>query len=528
MKRFLKVFLSSLLAAMLLLGCVPAMAATTDVDASSLKLSDEKVTLSFWYPLSQSSFLGNMADLNEADVFQWLEEKTNVHINWIIPSVGTEKESFNLLFADDKLPDIIMTTYNQYQYPEGVEAAVEDGYYLRLNELIDQFAPNYKKAIELNPKIAKDVATDSGLLWGFSLIYMNEGKRCNWGPCLRGDFLAKTGLELPVTYDDWHTVLTAFKNDLKIEYPLLISSYGSARYDDWMAGFGVDQSFFQQDGQIKFGPMEDGYGEYVELMAKWYQEGLIYTDFALQGANGDIDDDLALNDRVGAWAEYASKAGHDYFTARGATNPDFILTGTTLPVKAAGDTTHLRSVDNIVNDSSMVISTDCQNPELAVKWLDIFYNTAFTDIFNYGTREGESYVANSDGTLSWGDLINANADGLTKNQARCKYTMANAFYEDYSRVMGSWSDSQKQSQQMWLKGDDSWEISRFLTPTADENREMNAIMLDVNTFVQEETAKMIMGTSTYTFDAFRQKLTDMGIARAIELEQAALDRYNKR
>ena len=67
-----------------------------------------------------------------------------------------------------------------------------------------------------------------------------------------------------------------------------------------------------------------------------------------------------------------------------------------------------------------------------------------------------------------------------------------------------------------------------LTPTADENRQMSVLMEVINTFVLEETTKMIMGTSTYTFETFRQKILDMGIDQALAIEQQALDRYNAR
>ena len=64
-------------------------------EKGDLWLTDEKVTLTLWYDFTQEQ-LGNMADPNEADVFKWLEEQTNVHIEWLIPVSGTEKESFNL------------------------------------------------------------------------------------------------------------------------------------------------------------------------------------------------------------------------------------------------------------------------------------------------------------------------------------------------------------------------------------------------------------------------------------------------
>ena len=66
-----------------------------------------------------------------------------------------------------------------------------------------------------------------------------------------------------------------------------------------------------------------------------------------------------------------------------------------------------------------------------------------------------------------------------------------------------------------------------LTPTADENRQMSVLMEDINTFVLEETTKMIMGTSTYTFETFRQKILDMGIDQALAIEQQEISQLAK-
>lgn len=524
MKHFLGKLLSLALCAALLLSLCPSGLAES-AEKGELWLTDEKITLSLWYDFTQEQ-LGNMADPNEADIFQWLEEQTNVHIDWIIPVSGTEKESFNLLFANEKMPDILRTR-NKYQYSEGAEAAVEDGYYLRLNELLEEYAPNYMALVNSSDSIKKEVMTDSGLMWGMYFVYSGEGKACNYGPGIRKDLLDKTGLEMPVTYDDWHTVLTAFKDQLGIEAPLFLNSRASSTHDDWMSGFGVNQDFFQVDGQVKYGPLEEGYGEYLEMMKQWYSEGLIYTDFAL--ASGDTPDETyILNDRVGAWAAFASVMGSQYYLTRGATNPDFMLTGTSFPVKNEGDVTHLRFADTFVNEYAFAISTDCEYPEIAVKWLDIFYNMKYNDYFNYGMREGESYVVNEDGTKSWGDLINHNPDGLTMGQARIRYTMLNAPIENYTRVMGSWSEEQLQSQREWLKGKDDWCLPDKLTPTADESREISATMADIDTFVKEESVKIILGTSSYTYETFRSKLLDMGIEKVISAYQVVLDRYNAR
>ncbi len=513
-------------ALVMLAGATTVFAATTDVDTSGMKLADNKLNFTFWWPYIQDLQLGDLADPSEADVFKWLEEQTNVHIDWIIPPASAMTESYTLLFAADRMPDIVYSAKSDgYMYAGGPEAAVEDGYFLRLNEMMDEYAPNYLAVLASSERIAKDCATDSGLRWGFYFIYSNEnGKGANYGPCIRQDYLDKLGLEIPVTYEDWHTVLTAFKNELNIDGPLFINSYGNTRYSEWSAGYGVGRDFYQDNGVAKYGPIEDGYGDYLAMMAQWYSEGLIYADFALDSDS----DSLRLPGRIAAWPDNATCAGSNYYLTRGATDENFNLVGTPIPVINVGDTAHLRIKDTIVNQYILSVSTDCEEPVIAVRWIDNFYNPEYNNIFNYGIRENESYVVNEDGTLSWGPLIMANKDGLTVTQARMRYTMSNAPLENYRRVMGSWNETQLFSQKQWLKSLDDGVISDKLTMSAEEGERQAAIMADIRLFAEEESAKMIMGTSTYTFETFRERIISMNIAEALEIEQAALDRYNAR
>lgn len=64
--------------------------------------------------------------------------------------------------------------------------------------------------------------------------------------------------------------------------------------------------------------------------------------------------------------------------------------------------------------------------------------------------------------------------------------------------------------------------------TADENQTYASIMSEIQTFVDEQAVKMIMGTSSMSFDDFVQEVKAMGIDEAIEIYQNAFDRYNNR
>lgn len=63
----------------------------------------------------------------------------------------------------------------------------------------------------------------------------------------------------------------------------------------------------------------------------------------------------------------------------------------------------------------------------------------------------------------------------------------------------------------------------------EESSEFQSLYADIKTYVEESTVGMIMGTMPLDqFDDFVEQLKAMGIERVIEIEQAALDRYNAR
>ena len=65
--------------------------------------------------------------------------------------------------------------------------------------------------------------------------------------------------------------------------------------------------------------------------------------------------------------------------------------------------------------------------------------------------------------------------------------------------------------------------------TVDEGTEYSSLFTDISTYVDECNVKFIMGQmSLDDYDAYRDTLKKMGIERCIELQQAALDRYNAR
>ena len=97
------------------------------------------------------------------------------------------------------------------------------------------------------------------------------------------DWLDELGLEVPTTMDEWHTVLTAFKEKKGAAAPYTFE-YTNNQYltsDPFAYAYGTNRSFYVgSDGKVHFGATEEGYKEFLTTMAQWYGEGLIDPDLA--------------------------------------------------------------------------------------------------------------------------------------------------------------------------------------------------------------------------------------------------------
>ena len=65
-----------------------------------------------------------------------------------------------------------------------------------------------------------------------------------------------------------------------------------------------------------------------------------------------------------------------------------------------------------------------------------------------------------------------------------------------------------------------------VTPTAEEASELAQIENNIKTYKEEMEAKFISGAESLdNFDAFVEQLKNLGIERAIEIQQKAYDAY---
>lgn len=492
----------------------------------------EPVDLSYYGGLLGAS--STLTSLNDMEIMQVANDAVNVNVNYVHPATGTENETFNLRIASMELEDIM--EYSWSSYPGSPTQAIEDGIIIDLAPYLEQgYAPNYKKILDENPDIAKQVTTDEGQIYAFACIG-DESVNVSSGYIVREDMLNAVGLDVPETVADWEGMLTAFKDELGEDAPLTGTMDQIIGANAWFAGaFGTYSGFYVRDGAVHYGILEDGYRDYIDTMARWYAAGLI--DPEIFGNDGTAVGSNLLNDRSGALFGFIGSGIGTYTNnaqANEGTNPDFKLIGVQYPVVNAGDEPEFinRSWD-VRTQNMAAITTACEDIEAAMAYLDYWYSDEGHMLKNFGI-EGLSYEM-VDGEPQYTDLILNNPDGLSVAQALGRYTRASQpsvgvidirYYEGYYQLQ-----EQRDAMTTWNEYADNAlnVLMPTISATTEESEELATLTSSINTYVEEELTKFVMGTRDMSeYDSFVDTLKTMGIERVIEIKQAGYDRYMAR
>jgi len=514
----------------------------TETSSASQTAEENNNTDGFTYPLTDGSKLTYWAELNqnvsanyvnlgETPFAQAWMEQTGVEIDFQHPPANQGKEQFSLLLADGNLPDLM--EYAWMSYPGGPEKAIQDGNIIALNDVFEQYCPNLMKYLEENPDIERMIKTDEGHYYVFPFIRGDDALCNTIGLMLREDWLKELNLEVPTTIDEWHTVLTAFKEKKGATAPFTWEYTMGAltQVNPFAYAYGTTQEFYKgTDGKIYFGAVEEGYKEYLTTFNQWYKEGLLDQDLATLAL--DQVSAKMTNGSAGASMGWAGSRMGTWINAAQATDSDYMLVAAPYPTLVKGDKPEMGQIDNrYPNQGCVAITTSCQDVETAARLLDYAYSEEGHMLFNFGI-EGESFTM-IDGYPTYTDTILNNPDGWSVAQSLSAYIRGNyngPFVQDIRYLEQYYTiDNQKETNAVWgATNAASYKIPP-ITPTAEESKEFSTIMNEINTYRDEMTLKFIFGTENLDdFEDYVKTIENMGLKRALEIQNAALERYQER
>ncbi|MCL2528092.1 MAG: extracellular solute-binding protein [Defluviitaleaceae bacterium] len=489
-------------------------------------------TVTWWTDLN-SGVSANYTHLGETPHAQALMEITGVNIEFIHPPMGQGTEQFNLMMATRDFPDLIeinwLTTYQG-----GPDRAIEEGVILRLNEVFEAYAPNVLNVLEVErPDLGRLARTDSGNYFVFPFLRGHRANQVFTGPFMRADWLYDLGLDVPETLEDWEEALILFRDEKGAIAPFTYQ-WGQRWLCPIAAAFDirVGNHFFVNDaGEVAFGYTEDAFLDYMILMNRWFEEGLLDPDF------GNVPADM-FNTRLTTGQSGAAMgnigAAIGVLMNAMSDDPVYDLVPLPVPVQVRGQQPRFGHMESaFLGGHSVAITTAVGNLEAAARLLDFGYSPEGYLFFNFGV-EGESFNM-VDGIPTFTEIVTAHPDGWPLNQAIASVARSSyggPMVQSYHYV---WQFFQLQRQrdalEMWLTADSERFFMPPVTPTATEADRLAAILPDLHTFVEEMHMRFIFGDEALTqenFNNFRNTLNALGLEEAMEIQTAALARFHQR
>lgn len=484
-------------------------------------------SIKYWVALS-GHVSAHSQSMNDIPLAKDLIEKTGINVQFVHPAIGQEKEQFNLMLASKDIPDIIEN--NWFNYTGGPENAIKKGTIVDLNAVLEAgVSPNLKAIFEANPEYAKACQTETGKTYIYPFIIEDGMLQTFRGAMVREDWLEKYNLKAPETIAEWEEMLRVFKaNGVKAPLTLRLDNTSLEDVSPIIGAFGLAGGFFVEDGTVKFGPYEPEYKDFITLMTKWYSEGLLDSNFT------DTDNkrltSVVANGEAGAAFGSAGGDFGKWIPATQAQDSNARFVAVKYPVMNKGETPMFGQKNLPITGHGAAISAKSKNIEIAARFLDYGYSEDGHMTYNFG-KEGESYTMQGD-VPTYTDIITDSEKngGLGIGPAMGKYIRAcynGPFAQDVNYLNQFYTmPEQLDAVKLWAQTD-TLKYKMPLSPlTQEENKEYTKIMQDIDTYRQEVMYKTIAGKSSLEeFDGYFEEMKKRGIERAIEIRQAAYDRY---
>ena len=480
--------------------------------------SDKPVTLTFFNIFDGITFDPNWP------VYQEAAKLTNVTLeSSVSQSASDETTAYNLMLSSGKLADLI-----SYAKLSELEKLGRDGGLIPLNDLIDEHAPNLKKALEENSQLRKIATSTDGSIYVIPKLQTMDVAEADF---IRVDWLEKLGLEKPNTIDELHTVLKAFRdqdpngNGVKDEIPFF-SRQGNKSFNDVLNLWDAHDSFYARDGKVTFGPMEDEFKLAMQNAIQWYEEGIIDPEWFTRGPGGR---DILLGGNLGGYCNDWVGSNYDYNPKLEKDVPGFRFECIP-PVENQNGERILHTTR--AGMPGWGISSQCEDPVAAIKYFDFWFSEAGDKLTNYGI-DGVTYTE-TDGKIAYTDAITQTDKTVLQELRNYGVQYRIGMIQDYEYERAWITEEAAVATDMLVKGNYVHvpipQLNGELGLKYDEETasEYSKLMASITPYVMETIQKWVLGSQDFdsTYDQFIAELKDKGIDRAIEINQTAFDAYN--
>ncbi len=525
----MKKLLCLILAALLALSVLPAAVAE---DTPTLSVAVVKSAISI--PVAEMKVI--------TDVEALLGIKMDIIE---IPEEGSG-EKINLMINAGDLPDVFLNGLSKSTVVNYMDQEV----FIPVTDYINaDVMPNLTKVLDENPEYRAAMIAPNGDIWGFPYIEEMYGLVCNQGILnINKAWLDALGMEVPATLDEYKACLEAFRDndvngngDAGDEIPLVLrvgtSGLGAWRnnqsFGQFMGCWGQadtgDRLALDADGNVICTATTEAYKEGLKWFHELYEEGLLWVDFAL---NDSAQFYALLNSEdcvVGSMMYFSiidavPRARRDMYTAVP------YLQG------PGGEFGCKDNISEMHNTIVCAVTTACEDPELACRMIDCYYDPQRSVEANWGPI-GLYYVLDENGCMVWNHDV-VLPDGIdTFSQLRNYSTLngrpAAVLSEYYDTVVAYPEDAADLYADMIKVGFVEKHLNDKIIPphmwySPEDQETMSLISDNLYNLIDNYNATAIMdGDVDATWDAYIASLEAAGLSTYLEIVQRTYDAYDQ-
>lgn len=463
------------------------------------------------------------------DILLWNEYRdlTNIDVKWENVPVDNLAEKKNIKLAGGDYPDAFFG--NSFTATDLINHG-QEGDIIVLNDLIDEYAPNFKKLLEEYPEVEKALRMPDGNIYSLPSLLDPEFESVLIGSMLwyKEDVLEELGTDIPKTTDELYEYLKLVQENYPdmepfggrpgFGYPIIPHFKGAWGLNN-RGRTHADVDMDPETDELRFIPADENYKDMLEYLNKLYDEGLMDEEFF----TGDND-------------QLVAKGSRGVFAVLPDHNPESVYTGLDNYVGGEalegpnGDHLYTNVQSPVGRIGEFVITAENPYPEATVRWADHLYSDEGSRLFYMGV-EGVTYEVEEDGTLEFVEEITDNPDGMTQDEALGQYlTYAGAgsagiirqeYFKGSEGIPSSLETADKLSPYF---PEEVWAPFNY---TIEELDEMTILQTDIDTYISEMLVKFITGRESFDdWDKYVEEFDKMGLERYMEIYNDAYGRYS--
>ncbi len=506
-------------------------------------------------PVTLNVFAPQAADQNlKTNKFtQLIKQKFNITINWQTTTQdgGPAKEKRQISLASGDLPDLylLIPWVDQFSQTELLKLSTQ-GVIQPLNQLIDQYGPNIKKAFADVPAYKRMATAPDGKIYG--MPQWVDCYHCSYPAklWLNSAWLKKLGLKPPKTTDEFRDVLRAFKtkdpngNGKADEVPLsgdtgdTIIPYLMNAFIDTPNGFtpSTNPTLVLNNGKADIQADKAGWREGLRYIKSLYDEGLIDSSVFTQNA----DALMKLGDHAGRVILGSATVTHpEIFVTQGQKDGRDQQYDALPPLTGPEGKSYATYTFPSVPGATFVLTTKASQTKQiqAIKMLNYLFseegelNGMFGPAGKGWFKPGPKDVALDDSLkpkYKRADTTNGNWNALAQYNNTAQYRNTEAVAKD-TKTPDGYQRRLFEATKLY-EGHESKSTPPFPYQEAwidpAQAGELATLQTNIGTFVQQSAVQFITGKKSLDsdWDSYVKNLDQLGLKRFLEIYQQAYDK----